>query len=375
MGLEQQREIPWEEAVWHWYEDVYLSVVDIIREQNFMMAFPGRTETDLYIWILDHQSYLQEQLGWSIRPEKAASDLMSRHSKRILQIFQRWFRKARKELLPGQAQAGLPTDEARHKHDVEQQKLFSDILVAMSGSPDSWIALEQAVLIAEKEGSDVRGLVIKKGYDWMDRSMSDEDIKQAFSERLERSGIRGNLVFAQGNIAQTIYERAKVNDLVALKLNHPPSTNLFARLKSGTRKIVRKSTSPLLFVRDELSAMNHFLLAYDGSPKGMEALYIAAYLACRYNKHLSVLVVDEEEERGKQRLLEAKEYLGVRCVSRIYRKPLLRTSVVILEVVDEVNADLIIMGGYGLSPLLEMIFGSTVDGVLRGTSVPVIVAQ
>lgn len=375
MGLEQQREIAWEEGVWHWYEGVYLPVVEIIREQNFMKEFPSRTETDLYIWVLDHQSYLQEQLGWSIRPEKAASDLMGRQSRRILRVFQRWLRKVRKALLPGQTQDGLLPDEARPKHAVQQQNLFSDILVAISGSPDSWIALEQAVMISEMEGSDVRGLVINKPYDWVDRSLSDEDIKRAFSERLERSGIRGNLVFAQGNIAETICERAKVNDLVALKLNHPPSTNLFARLKSGMRKIVRRSTSPLLFVRDELSSMNHLLLAYDGSPKGMKALYIAAYLASRYNKQLSVLVADDDEEQGRQRLLEAKAYLGERCVSQIFRKPSKRTSSVVLQVVDEVKADLIIMGGYGLSPLLEMVFGSTVDGVLRGSRVPVIVAQ
>jgi nucleotide-binding universal stress UspA family protein len=375
MGLEQQREIPWEEAVRHWYENVYQPVVEIIREQNFLMEFPKRTETDLYIWVLDHQSYLQEQLGWSIRPEKAASDLLRQNSRRFFRVIQRWFQKLHNAVFTGRAKSDFSSDEQRSDTGSIQQNLFADILVAISGKPDSWIALEQAVRIAEMEGSDVRGLVIKKGYEWVDQSNSDEDLQQAFSDRLERSGIRGNLVFAQGKIAETICERAKVNDLVTLKLKHPPSTNILARLKSGTRKIVRNSTRPLLFVRDELSEMNHILLAYDGSPKGMAALYIAAYLASRYNKHLSVLVVDDDEARGRQKLSEAKEYLGVHCVRRVYRKPNKRISIVIPQAAEEINADLIIMGGYGLSPLLEMIFGSTVDGVLRGTRVPVIVAQ
>lgn len=375
MGLEQQREITWHEAVRHWYERVYQPIVELIREQNFLMEFPKRTETDLYIWVLDHQSYLQEQLGWLIRPEKAASDLLHQQSGRFLKVIQRWFRNVGNRLSPRQANSGFIPDDQRSDNGNNHQTLFADILVAISGSPESWIALEQAVKIAEMEGSDVRGLVIKKAYEWVDRAISDEEIMHAFSERLERSGIRGNLVFAQGKIAETICERAWVNDLVALKLKHPPSTKIFARLKSGTRKIVRNSSKPLLFVRDELSEMNHIFLAYDGSSKGKAALYIAAYLASRYNKHLSVLVVDDDEERGQRRLSEAKEYLGVRCVNRIFRKPTRRTSNVILQAVEDVHADLIIMGGYGLSPLLEMVFGSTVDGVLRGTRVPVIIAQ
>ncbi|MFU8826757.1 MAG: universal stress protein [Brevefilum sp.] len=375
MGLEQQREIPWEEAVWHWYEHVYIPIVDIIRQQNLLMEFPERTETDLYIWILDHQTYLQEQMGWSIRPEKAASDLLRHQGRKFFKGLQRWFRNVRLALFPRPEKSRIQPDKPHATIKDRRRKLFSDILVAISGSPETWIALEQAVRIAELEGSDVRGLVIKRPYERADRGISDEEVSQAFSERLAKSGIQGNLVFAHGKIAETICERARVNDLVSLKLKHPPSTNIFARIKSGMRTIVRNSTRPLLFVRDELSEMNHILLAYDGSPKGKAALYIAAYLSSRYDKQLSVLVIDNDEKRGEQKLSEAQDYLGVCCVNRIFRQPTLRTNIVILQVVEEINADLIIMGGYGLSPLFEMFFGSTVDGVLRGTRVPVIVSQ
>jgi len=375
MGREQQREIPWREAVWHWYDYVYLPVIQIIREQNLLVEFPDRTETDLYIWILDHQSFLQQQLGWPIRPEKAVSDLLRQRSKDFFKGVQRWLRKICTRLKLRKKEELYFSGQQHPNVGERQQVLFADILVAISGGQESWIALEQAIKIAHLEGSDVRGLVIRKVYEWGDRSVSDEAITHRFSERLEQAGLQGNVVFAQGKIPETICERARVNDLVALKLNYPPSINLLARLKSGMRKIVRKSTRPLLFVCNELSLMNHLLLAYDGSPKGKEALYIAAYLASRYEKHLSVLVVDDDEEQGRQRLSEAKNYLGARCVSQIYRKPSKRTSLVILQVVEEAQADLIVMGGYGLSPLLEMIFGSTVDGVLRGTRVPVIVAQ
>jgi hypothetical protein len=62
MGLEQQREIPYQEAAAHWYDEVYMPVVQIIREQGIMRDFQGRTETDLYLWISDHRAQCQEIL-------------------------------------------------------------------------------------------------------------------------------------------------------------------------------------------------------------------------------------------------------------------------------------------------------------------------
>jgi nucleotide-binding universal stress UspA family protein len=350
-------------------------VVEIIRDQNLLGEFPGKTETDLYIWILDHQSYMEQELGWSIRPEKAALDLLSVRGKRFFRVLRRAIRKVLQALIPDQLEDFSTPGEWRQQKQVERNSLFADILVPISGSPESWIALEEAIIIAEMEKADVRGLAIKRAFEWGENRISDDELTRAFSERLQQSGIRGNLVFVQGNVAETICERAKVNDLVILKLNHPPSTNIFARLKSGMRTIVRKSTRPLLFVCEQLSTMNHILLAYDGSPKGKEALYIAAYLASRYQKHLSVLVIDDDEARGKQRLLDAKNYLGARCVSQIFRKRTGRTSLIILQAAEEIRADMILMGGYGRSPVFEILFGSTVDGVLRGTKFPVIVSQ
>ena len=375
MGLEQQREIPWEEAVWHWYNHVYQPVVEIIREQNLLLEFPDQTETDLYIWILDHQTYMQDQLGWSIRPEKAASDLLSKQGKRLMRVVRRTFRRIIKAILPNQLEDFSTPGEWHQLKKIERQSLFADILIPLSGSPEGWIALEQAIMIAQMEQAEVRGLVVKRIHQWGEQPISDEDLSQAFAKRLQQAGIHGNLVITQGVIAETICERAKVNDLVILKLTHPPSTNIFTRLKSGVRTILRKSSRPLLFVRDQMSQMNNLLLAYDGSPKGKEALYIAAYLASRYNKQLSVLVIDDDEARGKQRLSEARDYLGERCVRRIFRKRSGRISIQILQVAGEYHADMILMGGYGRSPLLEVIFGSAVDGVLRGTNIPVIVSQ
>jgi hypothetical protein len=72
MGLDWQRDISVEEAVTHWYDTVYMPVVSVIRDTNILRDFPGKTEADLYLWVLDHQRYLAEA-GEALQPPEAAA--------------------------------------------------------------------------------------------------------------------------------------------------------------------------------------------------------------------------------------------------------------------------------------------------------------
>ncbi|RMF38792.1 MAG: DUF4032 domain-containing protein [Chloroflexi bacterium] len=84
-----QRDVPYEEAVALWYEMVYEPVVEIIRESGILQAFPGRTEADLYIWVLRHQQELSQRYGHPVLMDRAATDLAARsprwHLRRYLQ--------------------------------------------------------------------------------------------------------------------------------------------------------------------------------------------------------------------------------------------------------------------------------------------------
>ena len=92
LGLEQQCFIPEDEAVGDWYDHVYLPLVRIIREKDILADFPGRTEADLYLWIMDHQHYLREQFGPGVQTELAAEHFADHYTtrpvKRILHAVQ-----------------------------------------------------------------------------------------------------------------------------------------------------------------------------------------------------------------------------------------------------------------------------------------------
>lgn len=80
LGEQRNAEVPYHEAVASWYDHVYFPLVTVIREQGILSEFPGRTETDLYLWIIDHQQHLREVYGSDVPLEEAAEKFTEEHS-------------------------------------------------------------------------------------------------------------------------------------------------------------------------------------------------------------------------------------------------------------------------------------------------------
>ena len=73
MGIDWNRAISEEEAVRHWYETVYMPIVNVVRETGILKDFPDKTEGDLYLWVLDHQHYLIQEEGAQLQPPEEAA--------------------------------------------------------------------------------------------------------------------------------------------------------------------------------------------------------------------------------------------------------------------------------------------------------------
>jgi hypothetical protein len=84
LGQELKRDISRDEAVTHWYDDVYMPIVQVIREQGVLKHFPQRTEADLYRWIIEHRWYMRERTGADPGPAAAANDYVDQFGQRGL---------------------------------------------------------------------------------------------------------------------------------------------------------------------------------------------------------------------------------------------------------------------------------------------------
>jgi len=76
MGLDLQRDVSDDETVAHWYDKVYMPIVHTIRRSSILKEFPGKTEGDLYLWVLDRQRYLSTEGHKLASPKKAAKDFL-----------------------------------------------------------------------------------------------------------------------------------------------------------------------------------------------------------------------------------------------------------------------------------------------------------
>jgi nucleotide-binding universal stress UspA family protein len=116
------------------------------------------------------------------------------------------------------------------------------------------------------------------------------------------------------------------------------------------------------------------LLAYDGSPKADEALFVATYVAGQWNMPLVVVTVDTDRIRPEVQR-RAHEYLALHEVRATYEHKSGPAAEAILQAAEQHASDLIIIGNYGPHPLLEVVRGSTVDNVLRASRQPILICR
>jgi nucleotide-binding universal stress UspA family protein len=131
----------------------------------------------------------------------------------------------------------------------------------------------------------------------------------------------------------------------------------------------------MLAVPGAVSPLDRALLAYDGSPKAQEALFVATYLAGQWRIPLVVVSTAEEESATSARLSEAGDYLRGHGVQATFVARSGPPAAAILHTAEEHHCDLILLGGYGRQPLAEVILGSTVDELLRTSPWPLLICR
>jgi len=78
MGIDLKRDITEKEAVAHWYDKVFLPIVGVIHRSGVLREFSGKTEGDLYLWVLDRQRELSTEGRGLLSPARAAHDFVDK---------------------------------------------------------------------------------------------------------------------------------------------------------------------------------------------------------------------------------------------------------------------------------------------------------
>jgi nucleotide-binding universal stress UspA family protein len=371
-------DVSYQDAVADWYDKVYIPVIKVIRVRGILRDFPKRTETDLYVWITQHQEELKRSLGWNLEPTVAATDFTDRHGTRVSKIISRNLNKLKNILIPPPLDPGPRPGRFRkrqrdiHAHDPAH--LFTHMLMPLSGEEDSWVALDFGVRLAWREEAHLMGLHIVSPGTNLPNPKTDV-IRERFEQRCREVGIPGEMSIDVGEIAPTIIKRSVLSDLVILHLAHPPENHPIDRMESGLRKLIQRCPRPILTIPKVPQEIERLLVAYNGSPKSTEALYAAAYFSGRWMVPLVVLTVSEPDKVDPAVISHARYYLRSHGIQTTFVQEDGDIAEIILETATKHHIDIIFMGGYSRSPLVEVVLGSSLDAVLAKSTIPVLICR
>ena len=354
MGLEEQREIPFGEAVTHWYEVVYLPIVELIRASGLLRRFPDRTEADLYLWIARNQTDLARELGLEITPENVVMGLTVQETEAAK---------------PGAWYEG----KASTRRDITR----FDLLVPVNGQEIGWNALEQALVMAERAPVRLHGLHVV-AHASQAVSPESEAVKTRFEERCRTAGVDGKLVIAIGEVVKEVKRRARWTDLIVVNLAHPPGEGVLEKLRPGFRSLVRQTAWPMLVTPSHTSPMTRPLLAFDGSRNSVQALYLVTYLAGRWRLPVTVVTVTEgvRVSRDTQRL--PKDYFHAHSIAREQVTFIEEEGPVgpaILRTMELYECDWVVMGSFSRRGIGDIVGDSALDVVLRSSWWPMLICR
>jgi nucleotide-binding universal stress UspA family protein len=258
-----EQELSDEEAVTRWYDEAYLPLVRAIREQGILRDFPQRTETDLYLWLAEHQAQLRNALGWQIRPDTAVTQLAPQFKPKPL------YRKVLDVVVPPGWKGRTQPDWAQERLlDRYSRSLFAEILLPVIG--ENCAALEQAITIAQRENGRIIGLILNPAGELAARKQVDG--------RCTETGVPIIWVRERGEPAEVISRRAALADLVILAKAEMGETAVNRLLQSCNR--------PILLLSGQPSRLEKLMLAH--RRPGESALFAAAYLAEQWPVRLIV---------------------------------------------------------------------------------------
>ena len=361
LGIDEKREISYPEAVAHWADTIYLPTIEIIRSLGLLHEFPDRTYTDLYLWLLEYHAEIEQALGWQVERASVAENLTIEHSPKRERVVSRIGSR-----LLGIDEPDPPAPSHWRQQrltDAHGDRMFVYTLVPVGEKIDpGWYAMAQAVEVAKLEKGFIRGLLVVNDESEIE-SQETEAAREMFANHCAQANIDGQLAVEIGSIGRTISRRARWNDLVVVNLFQTPGEQPIARLRSEFHTMLLRTPRPILAVLHP-SKIKRAMVAYDGSQKATEGLYLGAYMAAHWGVQLSVLSVDEGRRDQRANLVYAQTYLNDIRVEADY---IFREGKVADEIIagaEDLDSDLIIMGGLGHRVVFDIVIGSAVEQVL-----------
>ena len=392
LETETGQDVPFDEAAARWYDEVYLPVVLAMRAQGILRYFPGRTETDFFVWLSRHRAELEEALGLNISPEVAVARLAPRvrEAERAAAPRPSPLRRLTQLVAPDRP-APPPTNWAAERMVARYaDRLFANILapvwlcpVAMgdeqTAQARALAVLDRALSLSLMEGAQLTVLAALPD----DGATSGAAVAR-LEARLEAEraahGLAARLSTSAGPAAARVVQLAFLNDLLVLDRDYGRAAGEDAP-SAVARDVLSGAQRPLLFIGPDAHTQppRRALLVYDTRRKLDQAVFLAAYVAELW--HVTLVALPISNGRNTTALAaRVSDYLALHEVSAAFLAAARASAGLAQHIVaaaGEAAADLIILPcpGAGAGQMHFPRLDDTIHATLRHWPGAVMVAS
>jgi nucleotide-binding universal stress UspA family protein len=192
-----------------------------------------------------------------------------------------------------------------------------------------------------------------------------EQLLQQFRQACANAQVTAVPHLVTGVVPTEILSLAENMDLVILGRGGLHTGLSKSLLGSVTETVTRRSGKPVLVTPLQYYLPHKPLLATDGSPSAQAALHYAAGFVKALNVPLQVLHCTAEASSGQEILQEAQARLielGVTCQTELYVG---KVPEGLVEYMLAHGHDILFMGAFGHTRIVEWVLGSTTQYLLR----------
>lgn len=200
-------------------------------------------------------------------------------------------------------------------------------------------------------------------------------VLEDFAQLARRENVPAETELDMGIVANQICEKARSTDLVMIGhrgINEKFSTGL---LGHTAESVARKCPRPLFISPRRFHEIRHTALAYDGSERASKAMRAAAEFSSELGVPLTVVTVARDQKIGERTLEEARAYFRPYPTQANFQLLSGNAHEEIVAFLQRSESDLVFIGAYGHSRIIEMVLGSTTEYVLRKTPCPVFLSR
>lgn len=277
---------------------------------------------------------------------------------------------------------------------------YKTILTIITDADLATSALESAITLSDREDAHLEVLCLgvdrtQTGYyyagtnamiqqETLERAQKEAaEIETAAKHRLSTEGIKWNCEAAVAQIAglsHLVAQRARFSDLVVMP--KPYGEDRAIEDEASVEAAMFDGEAPLLVMPQEADSSSigkRVVIAWNQSNEALAAIR-AALPVLQAADSVNIAIIDPPQH-GPDRsdpggaLSQFLSRHGVKTEISVLAKTMPRISDVLCRHVQDIDADMVVMGAYGHSRFREAIMGGATRNMLENTKVPVLMAH